>query len=443
MNEKMPRTPFSTPLSGSARETEIRLRNIFSGPKKRPPVLFLALMFSVCIFCGNLVSCQVKEVEPDRPDIAVDWENLPPPDLSLAQVDWDNLPDLDPIYTGKGPSIEIEGLEGAYASWNRSSVWDPTSSGNTLYFGGDPAFCCPSLAGRTSEGRAQWRDEPGGAVSVSISVNDDRLEGGTINGYYLQFVADWGKEAVLESSFDSVAGDGVLELSEQEMLHAGQVLSRLMTEAEWTATADLSIFPQHPDLNRNGVPEDIWLSVPAPWGTGQWLEVWEDGRRIYQADGDQAHMGWNAVFLCTLDGEDYLLQYNPYMGQGAAGYHYFLFTLEGDTKKMVRENELYFDVNFGMPTPDGGTADPDDFFDPDAIADFADEVNELLSHSVQLLNTDDNLLKTFEREGRLVDTLWFLYSGPSDLFTPDPQKSLRENLRDYRDAMVRAFADNA
>ena len=33
MNEKMPRTPFSTPLSGSAKETEIRIRNIFSGPK--------------------------------------------------------------------------------------------------------------------------------------------------------------------------------------------------------------------------------------------------------------------------------------------------------------------------------------------------------------------------------------------------------------------------
>ena len=38
MNDKMPRTPFSTQLSRSAKETEIRIRNIFSGPKKRPPV---------------------------------------------------------------------------------------------------------------------------------------------------------------------------------------------------------------------------------------------------------------------------------------------------------------------------------------------------------------------------------------------------------------------
>lgn len=61
MNNHMPRTPFSTHLSGSAKETEIRLKNIFSGPKKRPPVLFLILMFTICVFCGNLVSCNVTE----------------------------------------------------------------------------------------------------------------------------------------------------------------------------------------------------------------------------------------------------------------------------------------------------------------------------------------------------------------------------------------------
>ena len=29
MNEKMPRTPFSTTLSGTAKETQVRLKNIF------------------------------------------------------------------------------------------------------------------------------------------------------------------------------------------------------------------------------------------------------------------------------------------------------------------------------------------------------------------------------------------------------------------------------
>ena len=64
MNQQMPRTPFSTGLSGSARETEIRLRNIFSGPKKRPPLPFLILMFAIAIFCGNLVSCRQRPPEP-------------------------------------------------------------------------------------------------------------------------------------------------------------------------------------------------------------------------------------------------------------------------------------------------------------------------------------------------------------------------------------------
>ena len=31
------RFPFSTPLSGSAKETEARIRNIFQYQKKRPP----------------------------------------------------------------------------------------------------------------------------------------------------------------------------------------------------------------------------------------------------------------------------------------------------------------------------------------------------------------------------------------------------------------------
>lgn len=88
MNVNMPRTPFSTPLSGSARETELRLRNLFSGPKKRPPTLFLALMFSMCIFCGNLVSCNVAEADP--PDASRAAVSQPEPGMSegMAADNW-------------------------------------------------------------------------------------------------------------------------------------------------------------------------------------------------------------------------------------------------------------------------------------------------------------------------------------------------------------------
>lgn len=415
MNEKIPYTPFSTPLSTSAKETELRLKHIFSGPKKRPPALFLALVFAACVLCGNLVSCQ--EAEP----------SLPPPDLSLAPVDLNTLPIPEPVYTlEERGDVRIEGLGDVFVEWHRRST------GNILYFAGDSAFCCPGLAGRTAEGSAQWQDEDWKVVSVSMNINDDRLVNGTVDGWTLQFVVNWGKQKIIESSFTSEVGDGTLELSEKEMLYAGWVLGKLMFEAEQRATASLTIFEAAPDLNRNGVPEELRLFVPGNWGGGQQLEVWEDGQRIWMEEGDDSHVGWNAVFLCTLDGEDHLLRYNPYMGQGLAGYGYDLFTLEGGVQNVVQENELYFEINFGMPTPDGGVVDPEEIFDPEEIAAFMDEVNGLLAHSVQLLNTDKNLLETFAREGRLEDTLGFLEHW-DPIYTRDPDKTLLENLRDFRD----------
>ena len=56
-----PNTPFSTPLSGSAKEAEERIRNIFQYKKTRPPLpLFLAACV-LALFCGGLVSCQTGE----------------------------------------------------------------------------------------------------------------------------------------------------------------------------------------------------------------------------------------------------------------------------------------------------------------------------------------------------------------------------------------------
>ena len=57
----VPRSPFSTPLSGSARETEERIRNIFQYKKKRPPVSALFLACALALSCGGLVSCQARE----------------------------------------------------------------------------------------------------------------------------------------------------------------------------------------------------------------------------------------------------------------------------------------------------------------------------------------------------------------------------------------------
>ena len=51
-------SPFTTALSGSAKETEDRIRNIFQYEKKRPPVPALFLACALALSCGGLVSCQ-------------------------------------------------------------------------------------------------------------------------------------------------------------------------------------------------------------------------------------------------------------------------------------------------------------------------------------------------------------------------------------------------
>ncbi len=189
---------------------------------------------------------------------------------------------------------------------------------------------------------------------------------------------------------------------------------------------------EQPDLNRNGVPELVQTVDINEWG-GQRLEVWEGEKLIYSEVGSDSHAGWNAVFLCTLDGEDCLLRYNPYMGQGWADYTYQLFTLsESGEEQVVRENSVRFDINFSPLMHES--------FDPEVIAAFIDEVNGLLANSVQLINTDLDLLYTFEREGRLHDSLWWLDNW-EPVFVRDEGKSLLENLWDFQEAMKKEWYD--
>lgn len=73
MKHNIPRTPFSTRLSDSCRETELRIRNILSGPKKRPPLPLIILIAALCLFCGNLVSCHVTK-PPEAPVIVMETQ---------------------------------------------------------------------------------------------------------------------------------------------------------------------------------------------------------------------------------------------------------------------------------------------------------------------------------------------------------------------------------
>lgn len=60
-----------------------------------------------------------------------------------------------------------------------------------------------------------------------------------------------------------------------------------------------------PDLNRNGIAEEVRLT-DLDDGQGQRLEIWENNELIDFEEGYYAHAGYTSIFLCTLEGEDYL-----------------------------------------------------------------------------------------------------------------------------------------
>ena len=72
----LPISPFTTALSGSARETELRIRSIFQWKRRRPPLPLLILLLAAALLCGNLVSCRTEE--PDLAQLLLEaHENIP------------------------------------------------------------------------------------------------------------------------------------------------------------------------------------------------------------------------------------------------------------------------------------------------------------------------------------------------------------------------------
>lgn len=203
----------------------------------------------------------------------------------------------------------------------------------------------------------------------------------------------------------------------------GIVLGAYAARGEPDAGGDAAL---QVDLNRNGVSETIDV-------------VWQDDEMRYQltvTEGDEviftqnayaAHAGWLALFLYQKDGQDYLLRYDPGMWQGVADYSYQLFYLAEDGSEVtVQKNWVSFNVNFDLPAYVQ--------FDPEAIDAFLTEINALLSDSVQLVNTDEDLRMAFKWEGRLYHVPVFL-RWREDSHYYDESKTMLENLIAYKSAM--------
>lgn len=94
LSQTPPRSPFATHLSGSARETELRIRNIFQWKKKRPPLWLMVLVGAVILLCGSLVSCQ-NQAQTQDVSLAMDVQYY---DVNENYIEI-------PVLTGSGEGI--------------------------------------------------------------------------------------------------------------------------------------------------------------------------------------------------------------------------------------------------------------------------------------------------------------------------------------------------
>lgn len=179
------------------------------------------------------------------------------------------------------------------------------------------------------------------------------------------------------------------------------------------------------DFDHDGEPELVEL-VTVGEDEEPNLEGWYelrvrtgDNRLYWSRSCHTAHVGWGSYFACRVDGEDYLLRYEPAMFQGFATYAYQLFSLSGaGEEEVLREGGVEFDINFDSPMHGS--------FDPEAIAAFLEEVHSLLEDSELLLTTEGSWFRSGGPGADFKDDLVYWTDDP--LY--DDGKSLEENIRD-------------
>lgn len=146
------------------------------------------------------------------------------------------------------------------------------------------------------------------------------------------------------------------------------------------------------DFGHDGMPETTELVTVLTPET-DYYPAWyilqvirQDGVELWSAGAHPSHAGWTSVFACKIDGEDYLLQYEPEMYQGWAEYAYELWAFDGNGQAYTSDNRsVTFDINFGREEHQ---------FDPEAIAGFFWELRGLLQDSILLASTENGEFQT-------------------------------------------------
>lgn len=158
MQSRVLKTYFSTPLSGSAREAELRIRNICQGQKKRPAAILMMLAVLLIVLCGSFVAFRPAAAEPviamqlqhydqmgnyieipmlraDSGQLSADAQAINTQLAALAQEYRDYLSQLDgtktgyrrclfyPSTTGRYLNLIFHHIDSSGENYNRISTW--------------------------------------------------------------------------------------------------------------------------------------------------------------------------------------------------------------------------------------------------------------------------------------------------------------------------------
>lgn len=182
------------------------------------------------------------------------------------------------------------------------------------------------------------------------------------------------------------------------------------------------------DLNSNTIKEDIIVKEilhdeDSSTVIGYCVEIWESNQLLWSDSAYLLHGGATSYFLCTLNNEDYILQYTPYSQMGHAEYSYKLFNLHGDQETIVTECNVEFDYL------DSDSTNIHENFSPVAVASFMDDINFLLKSCTEIVSTLDPLSA---ENGLLTDSLIWL-ENYSDTFKWNDKETTIENLTHFVD----------
>lgn len=182
MKRKIPVSPFSTGLSGSAKEMETRIRNILTGGHKRPALLVMAGAAVMIALCGVTVFCfaQAAGGRIENPDPAwfaeyysqdygtrvYWWEDQPDApqahDVRLDAITYLGQTELEGGRIGAAYQVEKSGYDSQMGTL-RWSEYEPgievaawTSGGEWLGILGSPNFSVQGLATEQIIRQVDW-----------------------------------------------------------------------------------------------------------------------------------------------------------------------------------------------------------------------------------------------------------------------------------------------